>query len=94
MSHHSRWDGRSTTAADSHTTIYPRLVSFVQFVGMVTWALVVSGPHQALAAHGWVLFVSITLWILTIVLFFLILFGILQKLPALPWALVVGAHTV
>lgn len=60
---------------------------------MITWALIVSGPHWLLAAHGWVLFVSITLWILTIILFLLILFGVLQKMPVVPWALVVGTHT-
>lgn len=62
-------------------------------MGLLHWALIVSGPHWLFAAYGWALFVAITLWLLTIILFFFILFGVLQKLPALPWSLVVRTHT-
>lgn len=59
---------------------------------MLHWALIASGPHMIFPAYGWVLFVAITLWLLTIILFFLILFGVLQKLPSVPWSSVVGKH--
>lgn len=60
---------------------------------MLHWALIASGPHTLLPAYGWVLFVAITLWLFTIILFFLILFSVLQKMPSVPWSMVVGKHT-
>ncbi|XP_035521201.1 plasmolipin [Morone saxatilis] len=62
------------------------------FLGMLQWALIASAPYTALPAYGWVLFVAITLWILTTILFFMILFGAQQNLSAVPWPLTVMAY--
>lgn len=43
-----------------------------------------------MAAFGWVMFVAVTLWILTTILFLLILFGAQQKLTFVPWPMTVG----
>lgn len=40
-------------------------------------------------AYGWVMFVAVTLWILTTVLFFLFLFSGQRFIPAIPWAITV-----
>ncbi|KAM3609438.1 uncharacterized protein V6R79_014883 [Siganus canaliculatus] len=58
-------------------------------VGMLHWALVCSAHYTALAAYGWVLFVAITLWLLTIALFLIILFGVPQRLTSIPWSMTV-----
>ncbi|XP_006795916.1 plasmolipin [Neolamprologus brichardi] len=73
-----------------------RLVCFVQYLqesvfGLLHWALI-AGSYVVGGAYGWVLFVAITLWILTTVLFFVILFGVTQKLPAVPWPLTVMVY--
>ncbi|XP_075875364.1 plasmolipin [Nelusetta ayraudi] len=71
----------------------PAILMMVEvFVGMLHWALIASGPHALLPAYGWVLFVAITLWLLTIILFFLILFSVLQKMPSVPWSMVVMVY--
>lgn len=59
------------------------------FLGMIHWALIASTIYSALSAYGWVLFVAITLWILTSVLFFMILFVVHRQLPSVPWTLIV-----
>ncbi|TNN00963.1 hypothetical protein fugu_012209 [Takifugu bimaculatus] len=38
-------------------------------LGMIHWALIASTPYVHAAAYGWVMFVAVTLWLLTIGLF-------------------------
>ncbi|GLD71373.1 plasmolipin [Lates japonicus] len=61
-------------------------------LGLLQWALIASAPYTSLSAYGWVMFVAITLWILTTILFFMILFSAPQKLTAVPWPLTVMAY--
>ncbi|KAM8891012.1 plasmolipin-like [Spinachia spinachia] len=61
-------------------------------LGLIQWALIASAPYTLLAAFGWVMFVAVTLWILTTILFFLILFGGEQKLTFVPWRMVVMVY--
>ncbi|KAL2093175.1 hypothetical protein ACEWY4_010487 [Coilia grayii] len=56
-------------------------------VGLLVWPLVSSAHYYVSAAIGWVLFVTVTTWLLTTVLFFLLLLGVHKMLPAVPWAL-------
>ncbi|KAG5273606.1 hypothetical protein AALO_G00153360 [Alosa alosa] len=57
-------------------------------VGLLVWSLMAS-IHIFHPAIGWVMFVSVTLWLLTIVLFCMLLFGVHHKLPSVPWPLAV-----
>uniref|UniRef100_A0AAQ4Q527 Plasmolipin n=1 Tax=Gasterosteus aculeatus aculeatus TaxID=481459 RepID=A0AAQ4Q527_GASAC len=57
-----------------------------RFLGLIQCSLIASTPYTLLAAFGWVMFVAVTLWILTTILFLLILFGAQQKLTFVPWA--------
>ncbi|XP_070764231.1 plasmolipin [Enoplosus armatus] len=61
-------------------------------LGLLQWALIASAPYTLLPAYGWVMFVAVTLWILTTILFFMILFGAQQKLTAVPWPLTVMVY--
>lgn len=54
------------------------------------WALIASVPYLAQPAYGWVMFVAVTLWIFTVILFLMTVFRVHQKLPAVPWPLTVG----
>ncbi|XP_076846970.1 plasmolipin [Brachyhypopomus gauderio] len=56
-------------------------------VGLLVWALISSASYQMIPAFGWVMFVSVTLWILTVVLFIILFLGIYQNLSFVPWAL-------
>ncbi|KAK2894677.1 hypothetical protein Q8A67_011906 [Cirrhinus molitorella] len=57
-------------------------------VGLLVWALVASTGYSSYAAYGWVLFVSVTLWLLSIALFVVLLLSVYQSLPSVPWPLV------
>ncbi|XP_017546974.1 plasmolipin [Pygocentrus nattereri] len=56
-------------------------------LGLLVWALIASAAYQLVPAYGWVMFVSVTLWILSIVLFITLFLNIRQKLVSVPWPL-------
>ncbi|XP_018606956.1 plasmolipin-like isoform X2 [Scleropages formosus] len=58
-------------------------------LGLLTWSLTASTSYTCVPAYGWVMFISITLWILTVTLFCILFLGIQQKLSFLPWQLMV-----
>lgn len=71
----------------------PAILMIAEIVlGLLQWALIASGPYTWLPVYGWVMFVAITLWILTIVLFLMILFGAQQQLTFVPWPLTVMVY--
>ncbi|XP_058502238.1 plasmolipin [Solea solea] len=77
----------------------PGILMITEIVlGLLHWALIASSPYTLLPAYGWVMFVAVTLWILTTILFFMILFSVPRHLTAVPWPLTVmvyhGAATV
>ncbi|KAF7699051.1 plasmolipin [Silurus meridionalis] len=53
--------------------------------GLLVWPLISSAFYWYPPAYGWVLFVSITLWIFTLALFTMLILGIRLKLPSIPW---------
>lgn len=57
-------------------------------VGLLVWALIASTSYTSDPAYGWVLFVSVTLWLLSIALFVVLLLRFYQSLPSVPWPLV------
>ncbi|KAM7396347.1 hypothetical protein PAMP_019392 [Pampus punctatissimus] len=66
----------------------PAVLMMVEIVlGLLQWALIASCPYTLFPAYGWVMFVAVTLWILTIILFFMILLRVQQKLTFIPWPL-------
>lgn len=62
------------------------------FLGLLHWALIASAPYTLLPAYGFVMFVAVTLWILTTILFFMILSGAKHKLSFVPWPLTMMAY--
>ncbi|XP_041854185.1 plasmolipin [Melanotaenia boesemani] len=62
------------------------------FLGLLHWALIASTFYTVVPAYGWVMFVAVTLWILTTILFFIILFGVQRQLTVVPWPLMVMVY--
>lgn len=54
------------------------------------WALIAGAPYWHFPAYGWVMFVAVALWILTVLLFLVLLFSVPQRLSAVPWTMTVG----
>ncbi|KAM6937374.1 plasmolipin [Xenentodon cancila] len=61
-------------------------------LGLLQWALIASIRCTIMPAYGWVMFVAVTLWILTTVLFFVMLFSIHRQLAVIPWPLMVMVY--
>ncbi|XP_052008370.1 plasmolipin-like isoform X2 [Xyrauchen texanus] len=57
-------------------------------VGLLVWALISSTTYVTFTAYGWVMFVSVTLWFLSIALFIMLLLSLDEKLLSVPWPLV------
>ncbi|XP_016320780.1 plasmolipin-like [Sinocyclocheilus anshuiensis] len=57
-------------------------------VGLLVWALIAATSYTSDPAYGWVMFVSVTLWLLSIALFVVLLLRFYQSLPSVPWPLV------
>lgn len=68
----------------------PGPVSFFQVLGLLVWTLIADTPYHLYPAYGWVMFVAVFLWLVTIVLFVLYLFQLHMKWYMVPWPLVVS----
>ena len=71
------------------TQVFVFSLSF-QFLGLLHWALIAATPYMNQPVYGWVMFVAVSLWLLTIILFLVNLFSAQRYLPAVPWPLMVG----
>ncbi|XP_064191528.1 plasmolipin [Anguilla rostrata] len=56
-------------------------------LGLLVWALIAASGYANVPAYGWVMFVSVIFWLLTLFLFFVLFFGVRNKLGFLPWPL-------
>uniref|UniRef100_G3QRU7 MARVEL domain-containing protein n=1 Tax=Gorilla gorilla gorilla TaxID=9595 RepID=G3QRU7_GORGO len=63
-------------------------------LGLLVWALIADTPYHLYPAYGWVMFVSVFLWLVTIVFFTLYLFQLHMKLYMVPWPLVLMMFNV
>ncbi|XP_078478683.1 LOW QUALITY PROTEIN: plasmolipin [Lampetra planeri] len=68
------------------------LMMVESILGLLQWALIASTHYTWIPAYGWVMFVAVTFWLLTTILFFLILFGVQQKMTFVPWPLTVMVY--
>lgn len=75
-----RW-GLWETLAPSHP---------LQVLGLLVWALIADTPYHLYPSYGWVMFVAVFLWLVTIIFFVLYLFQLHLKLYMVPWPLVVS----
>ncbi|NXY81562.1 PLLP protein, partial [Alcedo cyanopectus] len=57
-------------------------------LGLLVWALIAATTYHLHAAYGWVMFVSIFFWILTILFFMIYLLQLHLKFYVIPWPLV------
>ncbi|VTJ52144.1 Hypothetical predicted protein [Marmota monax] len=65
-----------------------------QVLGLLVWALIADTPYHLYPAYGWVMFVAVFLWLVTIVFFVLYLFQLHLKLYMVPWPLVLMIFNV
>ncbi|KAF3817812.1 hypothetical protein GH733_013099 [Mirounga leonina] len=63
-------------------------------LGLLVWALIADTPYHLYPAYGWVMFVAVFLWLVTIVFFILYLFQLHMKMYMVPWPLVLMIFNV
>ncbi|KFW60955.1 Plasmolipin, partial [Pygoscelis adeliae] len=59
-----------------------------QVLGLLVWALIADTTYHLHAAYGWVMFVSIFFWIVTVLFFVTYLLQLQLKFYVIPWPLV------
>ncbi|CAO2610440.1 Pllp [Lemmus lemmus] len=65
------------------------VLALLQLVlGLLVWALIADTPYHLYPAYGWVMFVAVFLWLMTVVFFIIYLFQLHMKLYMVPWPLV------
>ncbi|KAG8562590.1 hypothetical protein GDO81_015741 [Engystomops pustulosus] len=73
----------------------PGILMMVEIVlGLLVWALIADTYYYAVPAYGWVMFVAILCWILTIILFVIILLQLQRRLSVIPWPLTIFVYHV
>uniref|UniRef100_A0A8C0GDJ6 Plasmolipin n=1 Tax=Chelonoidis abingdonii TaxID=106734 RepID=A0A8C0GDJ6_CHEAB len=66
------------------------LLMMVELVlGLLVWALIASTYYQPIPAYGWVMFVAVFFWLITVILFVMYLLQLQMKLHMIPWSVVV-----
>lgn len=91
----------STTATASHGAAFflrpdvsflksiPAILMAVELVfGLLVWALVADSHYWWSPAYGWVMFVALFCWLLTLILFILLIFQIQKRISVIPWQMV------
>lgn len=63
-----------------------------QVLGLLVWSLIAATTYHLHAAYGWVMFVSLFFWILTLLFFVTYLLQLHQKFYMIPWPLVVRSQ--
>ncbi|XP_073486394.1 CKLF-like MARVEL transmembrane domain-containing protein 8 isoform X1 [Aquarana catesbeiana] len=56
--------------------------------GLLVWALIAGSEYFLFPAFGWVMFVAVFYWVLTVFLLILYITRAYTKIPKVPWALV------
>lgn len=73
----------------------PAILMMVEiFMGLLQWALIADAPYRFFPVYSWVMAVAVTLWLLTSILFVIILFGFREKLTSVPWTVTVMGYNV
>lgn len=68
----------------------PGILMMVELVlGLLVWALIADTNYAAVPAYGWVMFVAIFCWLLTLILFIIIFLQLQRRIPVVPWPLTV-----
>uniref|UniRef100_A0A4W3KF57 CKLF-like MARVEL transmembrane domain containing 8b n=1 Tax=Callorhinchus milii TaxID=7868 RepID=A0A4W3KF57_CALMI len=60
----------------------------LQVFGLLVWALIAGTEYFAVSAFGWVMFVAVFYWVLTVFLLIFYITAAYTKIPQVPWTTV------
>ncbi|XP_077347589.1 CKLF-like MARVEL transmembrane domain-containing protein 8 [Lithobates pipiens] len=86
-------DTFATTASFSYDRNFlataPGLLLLAEIVfGLLVWALIAGSEYFLFPAFGWVMFVAVFYWVLTVFLLIIYITRAYTRIPKVPWALV------
>ncbi|KAL8194706.1 UNVERIFIED_CONTAM: hypothetical protein K2H54_029728 [Gekko kuhli] len=67
---------------------------FEEVLGCLVWTLIADTYYQPYPSYGWVMFVAVFFWMVTVILFAMYLFQLQLKLYMIPWPIVLVAFNV
>ncbi|XP_053558068.1 plasmolipin [Bombina bombina] len=72
----------------------PGLLMILEFaLGLLVWALIADTNYRQYSAYGWVMFVAIFCWLVTLILFVIYMLQLQRKMTIIPWPIVIlGYH--
>uniref|UniRef100_A0A674ENL1 CKLF-like MARVEL transmembrane domain-containing protein 8 n=1 Tax=Salmo trutta TaxID=8032 RepID=A0A674ENL1_SALTR len=81
----------STLACDRHFfRTASGLLVFAEIVfGLLVWMLIAGTEYFRVSAFGWVMFVAILYWVLTVIFLIIYLTMAYNRIPQVPWTTVV-----
>ncbi|XP_053304469.1 plasmolipin [Spea bombifrons] len=73
----------------------PGILMLVQIcLGLLVWALIADAHYHPFAAYGWVMFVAVFCWLVTLILYVIFLLQLHHKMPFIPWPLLMLVYHV
>lgn len=65
------------------------LLHFLQVFGLLVWMLIAGTDYSSVPALGWVMFIAVVCWLLTVFFFIMYLTSAYSRIPLVPWRTVV-----
>ncbi|XP_020661789.3 plasmolipin [Pogona vitticeps] len=88
--------GLSSSAVDFQflKSLFAILMIVEIVLGCLVWALIADTYYQPYPSYGWVMFVAIFFWLVTVILFGMYLLRLQMKLYMIPWPIVLVVFNV
>ncbi|XP_042294104.1 plasmolipin [Sceloporus undulatus] len=75
-------------------SLFGILMALEIVLGCLVWALIADTYYQPYPSYGWVMFVAIFFWLVTVIIFGMYLLKLQAKLYMIPWPLVLMVFNV
>ncbi|XP_063294874.1 plasmolipin [Pelobates fuscus] len=73
----------------------PGILMLVEIcLGLLMWALVADSPHFSIPPYEYVLFVGVFCWLVTLILYVMLILQLQRKMTFIPWNLVLFIYNV
>ncbi|XP_066493235.1 plasmolipin [Tiliqua scincoides] len=79
----------STVDTEFLKSLFGVLMAVEIVLGCLVWALIADTYYQPYPSYGWVMFVAVFFWLVTVILYGMYLFQLQLKLYMIPWPIVI-----
>ncbi|KAJ6666174.1 hypothetical protein lerEdw1_001078 [Lerista edwardsae] len=86
--------GSSAMDVEFLKSLFGVLMAVEIVLGCLVWALIADTYYQPYPSYGWVMFVAVFFWLVTVILYGMYLFQLQLKLYMIPWPIVVVVFNI